>query len=47
MNEVLRAPVPAEFRGWAAFDTEYLRNVAHLFPRYEQRALGAPAAVRR
>ena len=47
MNEVLRAPVPAEFRRLAAFETEYLRNVAHLFPRYEQRALGAPAAVRR
>jgi len=39
MNEVLRAPVPAEFRGWAAFDTEYLRNVAHLYPGYERRAL--------
>ena len=40
MNEVLRGPVPAEFRGWAAFDTEYLRNVAHLYPGYERRALG-------
>lgn len=45
MNEVLRAPVPADFRRWAAFDTEYLRNVAHLYPRYEQRAFGA--AVKR
>ncbi len=43
MNEVLRGPVPAEFRGWAAFDTEYLRNVAHLFPGYERKALGSAA----
>jgi quinoprotein relay system zinc metallohydrolase 1 len=46
MNEVLRAPVPPAFRGLAAFDTEYLRNVAHLYPRYEQRAFGTPAAKR-
>jgi quinoprotein relay system zinc metallohydrolase 1 len=39
MNELLRADVPAEFRGWAAFATEYTRNVAHLYPRYEQAAL--------
>ena len=44
MNEVLRGPVPAEFRGWAAFDTEYLRNVAHLYPGYERRALGTARA---
>jgi len=43
MNELLRAPVPAEFRAWAAFDTEYLRNVAHLYPLYERDAL-RPAA---
>ncbi len=41
MNDVLRAPVPAEFRGWAAFQTEYVRNVAHLYPRYEREALAA------
>jgi hypothetical protein len=35
----LRAEVPAEFRGWAAFNTEYIRNVAHLYPRYEQAVL--------
>jgi quinoprotein relay system zinc metallohydrolase 1 len=40
MNEVLRAAVPDEFRGWAAFRTEYVRNVAHLYPAYEARALG-------
>lgn len=39
MNEVLRDEVPAEFRGWAAFGTEYTRNVAHLYPRYEQAVL--------
>lgn len=39
MNELLRAPVPSEFKAWAAFDTEYLRNVAHLYPLYEREAL--------
>ncbi len=42
INELLREPVPAEFRGWAAFDTEYLRNVVHLYPLYERAALSAP-----
>lgn len=41
MNEVLRAPVPEEFRRWAAFKTEYVRNVAHLYPLYEKKALPA------
>jgi quinoprotein relay system zinc metallohydrolase 1 len=41
INELLRAKVPAEFRGWAAFGTEYTRNVAHWYPRYEQAALAA------
>jgi len=39
MNELLREPVPPEFRRWAAFETEYVRNVAHLYPRYEQAVL--------
>jgi quinoprotein relay system zinc metallohydrolase 1 len=39
MNDLLRAPVPAEFTAWAAFRTEYVRNVAHLYPRYERDAL--------
>ncbi len=39
MNDVLKQPVPESFRRWAAFDTEYIRNVAHLYPRYEQAAL--------
>jgi quinoprotein relay system zinc metallohydrolase 1 len=46
MNEVLRGPVPAEFRGWAAFDTEWVRNVAHLYPRYERSALPPGRGVR-
>ncbi len=41
MNEVLRAPVPEEFRAWAAFPAEYVRNVAHLYPRYERAVLSA------
>jgi quinoprotein relay system zinc metallohydrolase 1 len=44
MNELLRAEVPAEFLGWAAFGTEYTRNVAHLYPRYEQAVLGGGKA---
>jgi quinoprotein relay system zinc metallohydrolase 1 len=39
MNEVLRAPVPAAFKALAAYPAEYVRNVAHLYPRYEQAAL--------
>ncbi|WP_374366582.1 quinoprotein relay system zinc metallohydrolase 1 [Piscinibacter sp.] len=39
MNEVLRSEVPAEFRAWSAFGTEYTRNVAHLYPRYERAVL--------
>lgn len=47
MNDLLRAPVPARFRAWAAFDTEYVRNVAHLYPRYEQAALTPATPLRR
>lgn len=36
INEVLRLPVPAAQRALAAFETEYVRNVIHLYPRYEQ-----------
>lgn len=42
MNELLRAPLPEEFRAWAAVATEYTRNVAHLYPRYEQAELAVP-----
>ncbi|RQO63496.1 quinoprotein relay system zinc metallohydrolase 1 [Paucibacter sp. KBW04] len=41
MVELLRQPAPEEFRRWAAFETEYIRNVAHLYPRYEQAVLKA------
>lgn len=40
VNDVLRAPMPAAFRVWAAYPAEYVRNVAHLWPRYEKEALG-------
>jgi quinoprotein relay system zinc metallohydrolase 1 len=39
ITEILARPVPAEFRAWAAFDTEYLRNLTHLYPRYEDAVL--------
>ena len=39
MNEVLATPIPERFRHLGAVDTEFLRNVTHLYPRYEQRAL--------
>jgi hypothetical protein len=42
MNELLRQDIPSEFRGWAALVPEYTRNVAHLYPRYEQQALRSP-----
>jgi quinoprotein relay system zinc metallohydrolase 1 len=42
MNELLRIKVPAPFSQWAAFSTEYVRNVAHLYPKYEQQALQSP-----
>jgi len=40
VNDVLRAPMPSTFRSWAAYPAEYVRNVAHLWPRYEKEALG-------
>ena len=41
VNEVLRAPPPQPFSRWAAWPAEYIRNVAHLYPRYERAALPA------
>lgn len=40
LNEVLASPVPGRFAGLAALRDEYPRNVFHLYPRYERRALG-------
>ncbi len=40
--EVMALPVPPEFRAWAAFATEYPRNVVHLYPGYEARTLQRP-----
>jgi quinoprotein relay system zinc metallohydrolase 1 len=39
MTEVLATPMPAAFAQWAAIETEYLRNVVHLYPRYETQVL--------
>jgi quinoprotein relay system zinc metallohydrolase 1 len=39
MGEVLRATPPAPFNQWAAVKTEWVRNVAHLYPVYEQAVL--------
>jgi quinoprotein relay system zinc metallohydrolase 1 len=39
MNEVLRLPVPAQHRQLAAFNTEFVRNITHLYPRYERQQL--------
>ena len=45
MVEVLQSPVPAVFRSWAAFNTEFTRNVTHLYPQYEiQSLLASPKA---
>jgi quinoprotein relay system zinc metallohydrolase 1 len=41
LAEVLKLPLPAPYKSWAAVDTEYLRNVVHLFPGHEQAVLGA------
>jgi quinoprotein relay system zinc metallohydrolase 1 len=40
VNEVLQQGLPAPFAGWAAADTEYVRNLAHLYPSFEREALG-------
>ena len=39
MAEILKLPIPAPYKTWAAVDTEYLRNVVHLFPGHEQAVL--------
>lgn len=37
MNDVIHRPLPERFRRFGAADTEYLRNVMHFYPGYEQR----------
>ena len=39
LNELLHQGVPAPFASWAAADTEYVRNLAHLYPAAEREAL--------
>ncbi|MEY4747800.1 MAG: hypothetical protein RIQ60_14 [Pseudomonadota bacterium] len=41
MSDVLRAALPAPFRSWAAVQTEFVRNVAHLYPVYERAAMAS------
>lgn len=37
MNELLQQPLPERFQKFGAVESEYLRNVTHLYPGYEQR----------
>jgi quinoprotein relay system zinc metallohydrolase 1 len=41
MNELLALGLPAPFASWAAADTEYVRNLVHLYPAFERDALAA------
>lgn len=36
MNELLKLGVPTRFQGFAAYPAEYLRNITHLYPKYEK-----------
>lgn len=44
MQDVMRLPLPLEFRRWAAADTEYPRNIVNLYPVYEKAHFGASRA---
>jgi glyoxylase-like metal-dependent hydrolase (beta-lactamase superfamily II) len=46
MIDVLRSPVPVNFRTWAAISTEFTRNVTHLYPKYEVQSFGAAQPLR-
>jgi quinoprotein relay system zinc metallohydrolase 1 len=39
LNELLELGLPAPFASWAAAGTEYVRNLAHLYPTAEREAL--------
>jgi quinoprotein relay system zinc metallohydrolase 1 len=43
LGEVLRTPVPERFARWAAQPAELHRSITQWYPRYEQRAMAAPA----
>ena len=43
LSEVLRTPLPARFKGWAAQPAEFHRTLAQWYPRFEMQALSAPA----
>lgn len=40
LAEVIAMPVPHAYARWGAMPAEYLRNVTHLYPAYEDAALG-------
>jgi quinoprotein relay system zinc metallohydrolase 1 len=40
ISEVLALPLPQPYARWGAAQTEYARNIAHLYPAYERAALG-------
>lgn len=46
MTDVLRAPLPEAYRAWAAYPAEYVRNVAHLYARYEKASLESGSGKR-
>jgi len=39
LAEALQLPIPEEFRGYAAVESEFQRSVVHLYPAYEKKAL--------
>ena len=39
LNELLQQGLPAPFASWAAAETEYVRNLVHLYPAAEREAL--------
>lgn len=41
MNELIQMGVPERFRGFAAYPAEYLRNLTHLYPKYEKAVMGS------
>lgn len=45
VNELLAQGLATPFERWAAADTEYVRNLAHLYPGFEREALRGAAAT--
>ena len=38
--DVMNTPIPERFKSWAAMPAEFVRNVTHLYPSYEEKSLG-------